>query len=373
LIEAGSVVPSDGCSVLLVLAQSTGGIGRHVKSLAQGLPARDVDVTVCGPAATIASLGLDLAGVRLVPAPIGDLGPAALRATRRVLRHEAAQADLAHAHGLRAAAACVSFIPKTPLAVTWHNAPLGGRGGRLAHAALARYVARSTDLTLVASDDLAADARAAGATVVRSAFVTAPALPAATRSAAEVRAELGAGDCPLVLAVGRLHRQKRFDVLVVAAAGWVGQEASPYVVIAGDGPARTELAAQIESTGAPVRLLGHRSDVADLLAAADVVALPSEWEARALVAQEALRAGVPLVTTDVGGMRSLVGDAALTVPVGDPAALRIAIESILTDSDRRARLIAAGLAQATTWPDEQASFDELAGAYLDLIRSLRPR
>jgi glycosyltransferase involved in cell wall biosynthesis len=365
-------VPSDGCSVLLVLAQSTGGIGRHVKSLAEGLPARNIDVTVCAPPSTIAGLGLDQAGVRLVPAPLGELGAAPLRATRRALREEAARADLAHAHGLRAAAACVSFIPKTPLAVTWHNAPPGDRPGRLAHAALARYVARSTDLTLAASDDLAADAGAAGAKLVRSAFVAAPALPAVARGASAVRAELGAGDRPLVLAVGRLHQQKRFDVLVAAAADWVDQEVPPYVVIAGEGPARAELAAQIESTGASVRLLGVRHDIADLMAAADVVALPSEWEARALVAQEALRAGVPLVTTDVGGLRSLVGDAALTVPVGDAVALRIAIESILTDDDRRARLIAAGLARATSWPDEQASLDELAGAYLDLIRSMRP-
>ena len=87
-------------------------------------------------------------------------------------------------------------------------------------------------------------------------------------------------------------------------------------MIAGDGPERAALAAQISRTNAPVVLLGARDDIADLLAAADVVALPSEWEARALVAQEALRAGVPLVTTAVGGLPSLVGDAAMFVPGG---------------------------------------------------------
>jgi glycosyltransferase involved in cell wall biosynthesis len=127
------------------------------------------------------------------------------------------------------------------------------------------------------------------------------------------------------------------------------------------------LADQIATTAAPVTLLGQREDIADLLGAADVVALPSLWEARALVAQEALRAGVPLVATGVGGLPSLLGDAAIIVPAGDAPALRIAIESVLSDHDRRARMIAAGFARAAGWPDQEDSLDELAQTYRDLI------
>jgi glycosyltransferase involved in cell wall biosynthesis len=357
--------------VLLVLAQSTGGIGRHVKSLAETLPDRGVRVTVCAPTATIDALSLGALPAQVVAAPLGELGPSALLQTRRTLRREAAAADLAHAHGLRAGAACAAFVAKTPLVVTWHNAPLGGRAWQLTHGALARYVARSADLTLAASGDLAAAARAAGARQVTDAFVAAPALPAPTRGSAQVRAELGVGDRPLVLAVGRLHRQKRFDVLIDAAAPWAGVRDSPAVIIAGDGPDRGELTAQIGATRAPVTVLGARNDVADLLAAADVVALPSEWEARALVAQEALRAGVPLVTTAVGGLPSLVGDAAIIVPVGDPAALRRAIERVLADPDERQRLITAGLERAAGWPDPAAGLDLLVDTYLDLIARMR--
>jgi glycosyltransferase involved in cell wall biosynthesis len=369
--DVGSAAPDHTVSVLLVLAQSTGGIGRHVKTLAQGLAQRGVEVTVCAPGPTIAALDLDSLDARVVPAPLGSAAPAAVRTSRQVLRREAARVDLAHAHGLRAGADCVAFVPRTPLVVTWHNAPIGGRLWRLTHAALTRYVARSTDLTLAASDDLAADAKAAGAALVRSAFVTAPALGAARRNATQVRDELGVGTRPLVLAVGRLQRQKRLDVLVEAAAAWAGDDGSPVVVIAGDGPAGDDLAAQIAATHAPVRLLGARDDVADLLAAADVVALPSQWEARALVAQEALRAGVPLVTTAVGGLPSLLGDAAMTVPVGDAAALRAAIEEVLADPARRERMVTLGLARARSWPDEQRSLDDLVQTYLDLIRRVR--
>ena len=373
--QAGEAGP-DVRNVVLVLAQSDGGIGRHVRALAAGLPGRGIRVTVCAPPETLAALALDQLAVPVVAAPIGRPGPVALRATRRALRRLAEDADVVHAHGLRAGAACVAFTRNTPLVVTWHNAPLGGRPWRAAHSGLARYVAGATDLTLAASDDLADAARAAGALQVRSAFVAAPPLPSPVRGRVELRAELGLADRPIVLGIGRLHRQKRWDVLVEAAAGWsgggwAGPGKAPYVVIAGEGPERADLSAQIAARQAPVRLLGFRSDVAELLAAADVVALPSEWEARALVAQEALRAGVPLVTTRTGGLDSLVTGAAVIVPVGDAGALRDAIASVLTDARRRNALIAAGLARAKGWPDETAALDELVANYREVLRRIR--
>lgn len=143
-------------------------------------------------------------------------------------------------------------------------------------------------------------------------------------------------------------------------------------MIAGDGPDHDALVAQIDATRAPVRLLGGRGDIADLLAAADVVALPSEWEARALVAQEALIAGVPLVTTAVGGLPSLVGDAAAIVAVGDAGALRQAIEEILASPATRTRMVARGLQRALDWPDQSRALDELAAVYVDLEQNMRP-
>lgn len=366
-------MPEARLSVLLVAAHSAGGIGRHVRTLVERLPARGVDVTVCAPAATLAFLGLSNGSPQAIDTAVGATGPVARRSARRALRRAAKGADVVHAHGLRAGADCVALAASVPLVVTWHNAPLGGRLWRLQHGALARYVARSTDLTLAASSDLAAAARSAGARRVREVFVAAPALPPPRRTAGEVRAELGVGERPLVLAVGRLQHQKRLDVLVAAAAGWADDDTAPVVVIAGDGPDRDSLAAQAAELGASVRLLGARDDVPDLLVAADLVALPSEWEARALVAQEALRSGVPLVATAVGGLPELVGDAAVMVPVGDASALRTAIESVLAEPAQRARLRAAGLQRARSWPDEGQALDVLVAAYLDLKERSRPR
>jgi glycosyltransferase involved in cell wall biosynthesis len=174
----------------------------------------------------------------------------------------------------------------------------------------------------------------------------------------------------VVLAVGRLVPQKNFHLLLDAASGWRGAGwpggGEPLVLIAGDGPEQEALQARIRTERLPVRLLGHRTDVPELLAAADVVVISSRWEARSLVAQEALRSGVPLVATAVGGLPELVGDAAVLVPPGDRANLADAVSDLLADADRRAELAAAGPVQAATWPDEAATVAQVLSVYDEL-------
>jgi glycosyltransferase involved in cell wall biosynthesis len=139
------------------------------------------------------------------------------------------------------------------------------------------------------------------------------------------------------------------------------------VAIAGDGPLEADLDARIRAQRLPVALLGRRDDVADLLAAADLIVLPSRWEARSLTAQEALRAGTPLVATRTGGLPGLLGDGALLVPPGDAAALAEAVGGLLADPARAAALAAAGRAQAAGWPDEAATARALAAVYRELL------
>jgi glycosyltransferase involved in cell wall biosynthesis len=106
--------------------------------------------------------------------------------------------------------------------------------------------------------------------------------------------------------------------------------------------------------------------VADLLAAADVVVLPSVWEARSLTAQEALRAGRPLVATAVGGLPDLVRDGALLVPPGDPTALAAAVRSLLVDPAAAAALAARGAQVAAGWPTEDDTAAQVAAVYAEL-------
>jgi glycosyltransferase involved in cell wall biosynthesis len=368
--------------VALVLATSTGGVGAHVADLARGLAAGGARVTVCGPAATndrfgfdsLAPAGSSTGTVEFAPVEISTgAHPSDARAVAALRRALAArEPDVVHAHGLRAGlvASLARRGPgavRCPLVVTLHNAVLarGLRGGvsRVAE----RMVARTASVVLGASADLVASALAAGATDARLGPIAAPELPPARRSRAAVRAELGVAEhTPLVLSVGRLHPQKGYDLLVAAAARWRDRDPVPAVVIAGNGPSYLGLTARISATRAPVTLLGHRSDVADLLGATDLAVVSSVWEARQLFSQEALHAGVPLVATAVGGIPELVGKAAMLIPPGDVDALDRAVRDLLDDAGARARLARASRRQAATWPTPEQSLAQVREVYREL-------
>ena len=145
------------------------------------------------------------------------------------------------------------------------------------------------------------------------------------------------------------------------------------MVIAGSGPSYMRLAGQISQQRAPVILAGHRDDVPDLLAAADLAVVTSNWEARQLFAQEAMRAGVPLVATEVGGLPELVGDAVRWVPAGDVDALADAVAELLDDPPARDRYARLGLERAATWPTEEQTVDQITAVYTELTgRPMRP-
>jgi glycosyltransferase involved in cell wall biosynthesis len=367
--------PLAGRRVTEVLATSTGGVGTHVRSILVPLQSAGAAVQVCGPAATDDLFDFTATGATFAPVGISaGLAPAADARAVAGLRRALAGTDLVHAHGLRAGlvtAMARRLAPTHPaLVLTLHNAlPEGSGLRRRVLATLERATIRGADVVLAASGDLADNARELGARDVRMAPVSAPPLAPVRRTRAEVRTELGVGDGrPLIVAVGRLHPQKGYEVLLDAAARWVADGGPvPLVAIAGDGPLQDELAGRIRAERLPVILLGRRGDVADLLSAADVCVLPSRWEARSLTAQEALRIGTPLVATRTGGLPELLGDAADLVPVGDAAALADAVLRVLTDPDHAARLVEAGRAQAATWPDEAGTARQLVDLYRELL------
>jgi glycosyltransferase involved in cell wall biosynthesis len=126
------------------------------------------------------------------------------------------------------------------------------------------------------------------------------------------------------------------------------------------------LAQRASARHAPVSLLGRRSDVPDLLLGADLAVVTSEWEARQLFAQEALAAGVPLVTTAVGGLPGLVDDAAVLIPPDDVDALDKAVRELLADPAKLADYAARGRARAATWPTESDTVDAVRAAYAEV-------
>jgi glycosyltransferase involved in cell wall biosynthesis len=393
--------------VALVVGTTAGGTGTHVRMLAEGCAARGVAVTVLGPSATGQRLGFaSLPGVVFVPAEFGDRPrPGDLIAVLR-LRHELRQAtagnpDVVHAHGLRAAALTVLALGRLrrrprgrrapALIATVHNAPPAGAGARaaLTYQLLERLIAHGADLVLCVSPDLEARMRAAGARQVRRALVPSPPAqptqltpptrpaqpappaqptrpaqptppPALTLSADAAR--------PVVLAVGRLTAQKGFGTLLTAAASWRDMDPEPLLVIAGEGPRSAELRSKAASLGVAAQFLGHRDDVPALLARAAVFVLPSVWEGQPLALQEALRAGVPVVASRVGGIPDITGDAAVLVPPGDAARLAAAVRSVLDDPALAARLRDEAFRRGAELPTPDDALAAALACYAELTR-----
>lgn len=173
-------------------------------------------------------------------------------------------------------------------------------------------------------------------------------------------------DAPLLAALGRLHPNKAFDTLIHSMAELPGV----YLWIAGEGPERSNLEKLIAelNLGERVKLLGWRSDRADLLAAADICVIPSRHEPFGNVFIQAWAQKIPLITTASEGPSQYVrdGEDALVTPVDDAAGLATAISRLVADKGLQKQLVENGhrryLAEFTK--------ENTVRAYLQLYHSL---
>jgi glycosyltransferase involved in cell wall biosynthesis len=173
-----------------------------------------------------------------------------------------------------------------------------------------------------------------------------------------------------LLGIGRLGRMKGFDLLIEAFAD-AGLDPAITLVIGGDGPERDSLAALAAARGVAhrVTLLGplDRVEVAQRMAGALAVVVPSRAESFGIVALEAWRAATTLVMTSRGGAVEFVHDGrdALLVDPLDRAALVAVLRRVTGDGALRARLAAAGRERV-----EEFSWPAVARAYAELFDDL---
>jgi len=169
----------------------------------------------------------------------------------------------------------------------------------------------------------------------------------------ETGGDAGAGEISLpferfVLGLGRMVAKKGFDLLIEAFARLAPERPDVGLVLAGDGPVRADLVDRAAALGLAGRV--HfpgkmtRSQVAAVMAAADVFVLPSRVEPFGIVVLEALRAGRPVVVSSRGGAGEIIRhqrEGLLADPL-DVVALTDAIASLLDDRPRARRMAAAG-------------------------------
>jgi glycosyltransferase involved in cell wall biosynthesis len=173
-------------------------------------------------------------------------------------------------------------------------------------------------------------------------------------------------DAPLLLALGRLHENKAFDVLLDALA----RLPDAYLWLAGEGPKRGELEAQAEKLGIKprVRFLGWRDDISALLASCDVFVCPSRHEPLGNVVVEAWAQSKPVVAADSLGPGVLIDqeENGVLVPIDDSKSLAYAIGQVIKDENLRSRIALHGRATY----EERFTEETVVGQYLDFFESL---
>ena len=263
-------------------------------------------------------------------------------------------ADIVHVHGDTASLLALPLLRVRPSVITTHGLHLLRRVQGPVRAAVVRGLrsgAQAADRVICTSyaerDELAALLPAAAAqrlVVVHNGIELPPRVDPGERGAA--RAELGLGEDEVAaLFLGELHERKAPLDAVAAAQAARARGAPLVLLLAGDGP---QAVAVRERAGVAVRPLGFRADVHRLLAAADLLVMPSSREGLSFAVLEAMGRGVAMVVSDGPGNPEAVGDAGVVVPVGDRAALAAALTRLAGDGEERARLGAAARERVAT-------------------------
>ena len=303
--------------------------------------------------------------------PLGVL--VAMRRFRRFVRvfgPDVVNTHLLHANLLTRLLRLVTPMPR--LVSSAHNTNEEGRGRMLAY----RLTDRLVDISTNVSEEAVAAFVAQGALkpdrmlpihngIDTESFAYSPA------ARAQVRAELGLEETtPLLMAVGRLCEPKDYPNLLRAFASLDAGVVPPQLVIVGGGPLRRDLGMLADSLNVAhrVRFLGVRHDVPALMSACDLFVLSSAWEGFGLVVAEAMACRRPVVATDCGGVREVVGDAGFLVPPRDAQVLKEVMRRVLhLPEEQRERLGTIARERVLA----RYSLDAMAQKYLAVYRGIR--
>jgi 1,2-diacylglycerol 3-alpha-glucosyltransferase len=194
---------------------------------------------------------------------------------------------------------------------------------------------------------------------------------------APVREKYGWGEDLVLISVGRLAKEKSFDILLKAAAQVMGDRSHVRLVIVGGGMEEKSLAKLAAELGIAERVKFTGSvpfeQVPALLKAADIFCFASTSETQGLVTMEAMAAGLPIVAVDATGTSDAVEnekDGLLTE--NSPEALAAALERVIDDPDLRQHLI-EGAEKKVQWFDTRIQAQRMLDAYAQAEEAKRAR
>ena len=342
--------------------------------LAVGLPSHGYEVITCGPAAPVALNGhrdhvhLDLRR----PVSRRDLRLVADLA--RIL--DRVRPDIVHAHSSKAGA--VARLAKLPgrnarVLYTPHGFAFAGhfrfRAERRAYRAVEQGLGRLTDRVVCVCQ---AEARLARLVIAPDRVrVVYNGVPDRGEGPATAAIESLARRGPVISALGLMRAGKGFETLIDAMPDVIAQHPLAQVAIWGDGPEQPALRERARMLGLTetIHFLGSAADPVAALRGSTVFAMPSWRESFPYVVLEAMSAGVPVVASDVGGVREAIADGrhGLLVAPQDPAALAGALARALADEELRARLGAAGRHRVATEFSQPKMLSRLHEVYTEIL------
>ena len=175
----------------------------------------------------------------------------------------------------------------------------------------------------------------------------------------------------ILICVASLTRKKDHVTLVEAALRLKQRGYSFQLWLVGDGPERANIVAEIETRDLAnyVHMLGVRDDVPDLLMRSDIFVLSSLWEGLPNAVMEAMAVGLPVVSTDVGGVQELIvhGDTGLLVSPGEPVALAQTLETLMVDRQRAKQIGLNANRYIQSHFDISARVAQLGHIYMELV------
>ncbi|MGB3641048.1 MAG: glycosyltransferase family 4 protein [Rivularia sp. (in: cyanobacteria)] len=185
----------------------------------------------------------------------------------------------------------------------------------------------------------------------------------------ELRANPGNTECVKLVMVARFAPQKDQFTLIKALAG-IEEEFELQLV--GDGETRGQVESLVSELGlqSKVKFLGKRSDVEYILQDAQISVLSTNWESFGLVSVEGMRAGLPVIATDIGGVNEVVvdGETGFLIPKGDAMVLRQRLTQLITDTNLRIKMGEAGRKRYETNFTLQRMLDQTLGVYYSVLR-----